>query len=133
MLDTGIYICSPDVLARFSDEFDFLEISKFISNIVAEEQEGLQNKIFASILKSNEYAARIHDLRTYHAVSRDLLKRWCYPIVPNNQPTGYDKIYRYEMQRHMMYVEQKGKEKLGRCTSLKGPGMNDWKFLQGRQ
>ncbi|GFH48683.1 translation initiation factor eif-2bgamma [Chaetoceros tenuissimus] len=123
LLDTGIYICSPDVLARFSDEFDFLEISKFISNIVAEEEEGLQNKIFASILKSNEYAARIHDLRTYHAVSRDLLKRWCYPIVPDNQPTGYDKIYRYEMQRHMMYVEQKGKEKLGRCTSLKGPGM----------
>jgi translation initiation factor eIF-2B subunit epsilon len=123
MLDTGIYICSPDVLARFSDEFDFLSISKFIGNSVAEEEEGLQSKIYATVLKSDEYAARIHDPRTYHAVSRDLLKRWCYPIVPDNLPTGYDKIYRYEMQRHMMYVEQKGKEKVGRGTVIRGPGM----------
>ena len=123
MLDTGIYICSPDVLARFSDEFDFLEISKFISNSVAEEEEGLQSKIYASILKSKEYAARIHDPRTYQAVSKDLLKRWCYPIVPDNLPSGYDKKYRYEMLRHMIYVEQKGKVKIGRGAVLKGPGM----------
>lgn len=123
MLDTGIYICSPDVLARFSDEFDYLHISKFISNSVAEEEEGLQSKIYASILKPNEYAARIHDPRTYHAVSRDLLRRWCYPIVPDNLPSGYDKKYRYQMQRHMMYIEQKGKTKVGRSTVLKGPGM----------
>eukprot|EP00979_Chaetoceros_neogracilis_P008185 scaffold1810_cov216-Chaetoceros_neogracile.AAC.1 len=123
MLDTGIYICSPEVLARFSDEFDYLHISKFIANSVAEEEEGLQSKIYATVLKSNEYAARIHDLRTYHAVSRDLMKRWCFPIVPDNLPAGYDKKYRYEMQRHMMYVEQKGKEKIGRCTIIRGPGM----------
>lgn len=123
MLDTGIYICSPEVLARFSDEFDYLHISKFIANSVAEEEEGLQSKIYATVLKSNEYAARIHDLRTYHAVSRDLMKRWCFPIVPDNLPAGYDKKYRYEMQRHMMYVEQKGKEKIGRCTVIRGPGM----------
>jgi translation initiation factor eIF-2B subunit epsilon len=123
MLDTGIYICSPDVLARFSDEFDYLHIAKFISNSVAEEEEGLQSKIYASILKPSEYAARIHDPRTYHAVSRDMLRRWCYPIVPDNLPSGYDKTYRYEMQRHMMYVEQRGKTKVGRSTVLKGPGM----------
>mmetsp|Transcript_15421 Transcript_15421/g.29081 ORF Transcript_15421/g.29081 Transcript_15421/m.29081 type:complete len:805 (-) Transcript_15421:48-2462(-) len=123
MLDTGIYICSPDVLARFSDEFDYLHISKFIANSVAEEEEGLQSKIYASILKPNEYAARVHDPRTYHAVSRDLLRRWCYPIVPDNLPTGYDKLYRYQVQRHMMYIEQKGKAKVGRCSIIKGPGM----------
>jgi translation initiation factor eIF-2B subunit epsilon len=123
MLDTGIYICSPDVLARFSDEFDYLHISKFIANSVAEEEEGLQSKIYCSILKPNEYAARIHDPRTYHAVSRDLLKRWCYPIVPDNLPSGYDKQYRYQVQRYMMYIEQKGKAKVGRCTVIKGPGM----------
>jgi len=124
LIDAGIYVCSPDVLARFSDEFDFLHISKFISNAVAEEEEGLQSKIYASLLKSNEYAARMHDPRTYHTVSRDLLRRWCYPVVPDNLPSGCEKIYSYEMRRHLMYLEgKKGGTKIGRSTILKGPGM----------
>ena len=43
LLDTGIDICSPDVLARFSDEFDYRDIRKqFVHNSCAEEEEGLQ-------------------------------------------------------------------------------------------
>ena len=39
LLDCGIDICSPDVLARFSDEFDYKDIRKqFIRNSVAEEE-----------------------------------------------------------------------------------------------
>jgi hypothetical protein len=30
-----------------------------------------------------EYAARVHNLRSYDAVSRDLLARWAYPFVPD--------------------------------------------------
>jgi translation initiation factor eIF-2B subunit epsilon len=123
LIDCGIYICSPDVLAKFSDEWDYLDIKTFISNSVAEEEEGLQTKIYAKQLSSSEYAARIRDFRSYHAVSNDLLKRWCYPIVPDNLPSGYEKIYRYGVERHMMYVEQKGKTKVGKCVTLKGPGM----------
>lgn len=123
MIDCGLYICSPDVLAKFSDEWDYLHIKTFISNSVAEEEEGLQTKIYAKQLSSSEYAARIYDFRTYHAVSSDLLKRWCYPIVPDNLPCGYEKMYRYGVERHMMYIEQKGKTKVGKCVTLKGPGM----------
>jgi translation initiation factor eIF-2B subunit epsilon len=48
LLDCGIDICSPDVLARFSDEFDYKEIRKqFVANIVSEEEEGLQSKVRA--------------------------------------------------------------------------------------
>ena len=123
MIDCGLYICSPDVLAKFSDEWDYLHIKTFISNSVAEEEEGLQTKIYAKELSSSEYAARVHDFRTYHSVSSDLLKRWCYPIVPDNLPCGYEKSYRYGVERHMMYIEQKGKTKVGRSVTLKGPGM----------
>jgi len=120
----GIYICSPDVLARFSDEFDFLTIDRFISNSVAEEEEGLQSKLYASLLEQNEYAARIHDPRILHAVSQDLLRRWCYPIVPDNLPSGYEKTFRYEMSRSCMYMECKeAQSKVGRSSVLKGPGM----------
>jgi len=128
LLDTGIYICSPEVLARFSDEFDYLSIFKFISNAVLEEEVGLQSRVHAYLLPDSEYAARIHDPRTYHAVSSDLLRRWCHPLVPENFPSGYDRLYRYEMERShrgmYMYMEKKGNEtKVGRSGTIVGPGM----------
>lgn len=124
LADCGIDLCSPDVLARFQDEFDYLKVRKFVSDSVAEEEEGLQNKIFAHILDKNEYAARVVDLATYSAISRDLLQRWCYPVVPDNLPSGYKKGYRYSMQRHYMYFEQKnGKTQVGRGTIIRGTGM----------
>mmetsp|Transcript_27226 Transcript_27226/g.33648 ORF Transcript_27226/g.33648 Transcript_27226/m.33648 type:complete len:851 (-) Transcript_27226:58-2610(-) len=122
MINCGVYICSPEVLAKFYDEWDYLHIETFITNSVADE-EGIQPKIYAKVLNANEYAARIYDFRTYHSVSNDLLKRWCYPIVPDNLPSGYEKKYRYGMERYMMYIEQKGKTKVGKCVTLKGPGM----------
>lgn len=30
-----------------------------------------------------EYAARVHNLRSYAAISRDLLARWAFPFVPD--------------------------------------------------
>lgn len=125
LLDCGIDICSPDVLARFTDEFDYSEIRRmFVANSVAEEEEGLQNKIYAHLLAPSEYAARVHDFSTYHAISRDLLRRWCYPVVPDNLPSGYEKQYRYVLQRHCMYYEHRnGKAKVGRSSQVQGAGM----------
>ena len=125
LLDCGIDICSPDVLARFTDEFDYREIRrKFVANSVAEEEEGLQNRIHAHLLQSSEYAARIHDFSTYAAVSRDLLRRWCYPVVPDNLPSGYEKLYRYALHRHYIYMEQKsGSSSIHRTAIVKGAGM----------
>ena len=124
MLDTGIDICSPDVLARFSDEFDYRDIRRqFVANSCAEEEEGLQNRIYAHILGPSEYAARIHDPRTYAAVSSDLLRRWCYPVVPDNLPSGYEKRYRYVLQRRYVYREANHPAKIGRSSKVVGPGM----------
>ena len=88
-LDVGIDICSPDVLARFSDEFDYRELrEQFVANCVSEEESGLQSaRIYAHMLNtsSGEYAGRpLGDMRRYHQVSMDLLRRWCYPLVPDN-------------------------------------------------
>ena len=125
LADCGIDLCSPDVLARFQDEFDYGDIRRdFVANSVAEEEEGLQNKIYAHILQKSEYAARVSDFATYAAISKDLLQRWCYPVVPDNLPTVYKKAYRYAMQRHYMYFEQKnGKTQVGRGTLIRGTGM----------
>lgn len=34
-------------------------------------------------MPQGEYAARVHNLRSYDAVSRDLLARWAFPFVPD--------------------------------------------------
>ena len=40
-------------------------------------------------LLQNEYAARVHDLRTYHFICRDIVNRWVYPPVPRAQPLSH--------------------------------------------
>jgi len=120
LLDVGIDICSPDVLARFSDEFDYRHVRKqFLSNSVAEEEEGLQNKIYAHLLSQQDYAARVQDFRTYHTISQDLLRRWCYPVVPDNIPSGYERKFRYVLNRHYVYKEVKASMKGSRRISKK--------------
>jgi len=137
LLDCGIDVCSPDVLARMADEFDYRDIRReFVANSVAEEEEGLQNKVYAHLLGRSEYAARAHDVATYHCISRDLLRRWCHPVVPDNLPAGYENKYRYTMQRRYLYVESSNnnkvgghrgggatKTRIGRSSKVKGPGM----------
>ena len=126
LVDAGIYICSPDVLARFSDEFDYRSIDKeFLANSVAEEEEGLQNRIHAHLLKPGEYAARVHNFPSYHAISQDLLQRWCYPVVPDNLPSGYEKKFRYQLQTRQKYHYRETKEppKVERSSTVQGPGM----------
>lgn len=136
VLDTGMYICSPDVLGRFEDEFDYLDISKdFIANCVAEEEEGLQTRIHAHFLAATEYAARIVDGATYHAVSHDLLRRWCYPIVsdnlhysppasalPTSSSSSKHQLYK---ARHSYdwYKESTQPSKIARSVTLVGPGI----------
>ena len=123
-LDVGIDLCSPDVLARFSDEFDYRQLrSQFVSNSVSEEESGLQSRIHAHILVRGEYAGRAGDMRRYHAVSMDLLRRWCYPLVPD----GYGRLGRgaggtgYAVDRHLVYRAGCGGVAVGRSTVLSGP------------
>eukprot|EP01023_Acetabularia_acetabulum_P016719 TRINITY_DN1826_c0_g1_i2.p1 TRINITY_DN1826_c0_g1~~TRINITY_DN1826_c0_g1_i2.p1 ORF type:complete len:677 (-),score=106.37 TRINITY_DN1826_c0_g1_i2:1026-2999(-) len=81
LLDVGIYICAPEVLVIYSDNFDYQNIRKdFIQGVLSEEELG--NKLYAYPL-SREYAAQVHNMRSYDAVSRDIIGRWTYPYVPD--------------------------------------------------
>ncbi|KAL7547486.1 hypothetical protein ACHAWF_010776 [Thalassiosira exigua] len=137
-LDAGVDLCSPDVLARFSDEFDYGELrSQFVANCVAEEESGLQSRIFAHILGSGEYAGRVGDFRRYHRASLDLLRRWCYPLVPDNYghregcgggaggaSDARPRAASYVRERHFVYRysgEGGQRSRVGRSTQLLGP------------
>lgn len=139
-LDIGLDICSPDVLARFSDEFDYRQLrSQFVANSVSEEEIGLQSRIFAHFLQRGEYAGRpLGDMRRYHAVSMDVLRRWCYPLVPDNYNSCHDdhlgagaaggggKAASYVCERHLVYRDvgkrdHNQRSHVGRSTQLLGP------------
>eukprot|EP00658_Telonema_sp_P-2_P033490 TRINITY_DN24572_c0_g1_i2.p1 TRINITY_DN24572_c0_g1~~TRINITY_DN24572_c0_g1_i2.p1 ORF type:complete len:472 (+),score=112.75 TRINITY_DN24572_c0_g1_i2:154-1569(+) len=96
LMDCNILVCSPEILDRFVDDFDFNEIrSDFLSSVLADMLSDRlhDNKVHAYILK-DQYAAKIQDLQTYKHISRDILRRWVYPIVPDgNFPTGCQYTY----------------------------------------
>ncbi|EFJ50987.1 hypothetical protein VOLCADRAFT_57555, partial [Volvox carteri f. nagariensis] len=82
LLDTNIAICAPEVLLLFSDNFDYQNIKRdFVSGVLSEEELG--NKLHVYELRHHEYGARVHNLRSYDAVSRDLLQCWAFPFVPD--------------------------------------------------
>lgn len=133
LMDTGICICSPEVLGQFEDNFDYLHIANhFVHNSVAEEEEGLQARIHAHILPPETYAARVVDEATYHTISQDLLRRWCYPVVPdNNHHPSADPVQRlYKVVSQVQqppqlfhYKECIHPSKVGRTSAICGPGM----------
>ena len=128
--DTSVCICSPDVLAKFEDEFDFLEIAQdpfqrgldFVSNCVAEEEEGLQTRIHAHILPPSEYASRVLDFPSYHQTSQELLKRWMSPIKESyKQTTTTD--HSYYFWKEIPGPLSNHNTKVARSAHLYGPGM----------
>ncbi|KXZ48102.1 hypothetical protein GPECTOR_30g197 [Gonium pectorale] len=108
LMDTHIAICSPEVLMLFSDNFDYQNIRRdFVSGVLSEEELGNKLHVYEVV---GEYAARVHNLRSYDAVSRDLLQRWAFPFVPDTNalsiggsPTWGQTSYRYS--RGHRYLE----------------------------
>ena len=86
LIDCHIAICAPEVLMLFSDNFDYQHLKRdFVCGVLSEEELG--NKVHVHVTR-REYAARVHNLRAYDAVSRDLLQRWAFPFVPDTNVTA---------------------------------------------
>ena len=104
LLDCHIDICAPEVLFLFTDNFDYQHMRRdFVCGTLLERELG--NKIYVHQL-GGEYAARVHNLRTYDAVARDIIQRWVYPFVPdaNWLPRGAAPSYSYH--RRNVYKEE---------------------------
>jgi translation initiation factor eIF-2B subunit epsilon len=104
LLDCHIDICAPEVLFLFTDNFDYQHMRRdFVCGTLMERELG--NTIHVHQL-GGEYAARVHNLRTYDAVARDIIQRWVYPFVPdaNWLPRGGAPSYSYH--RRNVYKEE---------------------------
>lgn len=86
LLDCYIDICSPEVLLKFAEDFDYQDLRRdFFHNEVQNYELG--KKFFARIV-TDEFAARVMDPRTYAGVSRAILQRWVFPMVPDANYLG---------------------------------------------
>lgn len=79
--DSGVAICSPDVLVKFTDHFDYKNLSQLVRGVINDELQEL--KVYGAVADPSYYTQRVSSLRRYHQVSMDVMKRWAYPLVPD--------------------------------------------------
>ncbi|KAE8449992.1 hypothetical protein EG329_007131 [Mollisiaceae sp. DMI_Dod_QoI] len=83
LIDCGIDICTPDVLALWAESFDYEVPRRHFLHGVLKDYE-LNGKTIHTEIVENHYAARVFNLQSYESVSRDVLGRWTYPLVPDS-------------------------------------------------
>ncbi|XP_072167243.1 translation initiation factor eIF2B subunit epsilon-like [Diadema setosum] len=99
LLDTHICICSPRVSELFVDNFDYQTMEDFIRGVlVSEEIEG--NKLFVETIRE-DYAGTISNLPLYDSISKDIIHRWSFPLVPDHLSVCG---CQYSFRRHNIYV-----------------------------
>ncbi|KAL2072226.1 hypothetical protein VTL71DRAFT_11569 [Oculimacula yallundae] len=83
LIDCGIDICTPDVLALWAESFDYEVPRRHFLHGVLKDYE-LNGKTIHTEVVQDHYAARVFNLQSYEAVSKDVLGRWTYPLVPDS-------------------------------------------------
>jgi translation initiation factor eIF-2B subunit epsilon len=83
LIDCGIDICTPDVLALWAESFDYEVPRRHFLHGVLKDYE-LNGKTIHTEIVEDRYAARVFNLQSYEAISKDVLGRWTYPLVPDS-------------------------------------------------
>ena len=112
LIDCHIDICTLDVLAQWSDNFDFQSLRKSFLHGVLKDYETYGKTIHTYIV-TDQYAARVKSLRAYNAISKDIMGRWAYPLCPDSNLVP-DQSYRFRKGK----VYQEDTVVIGR-TSIK--------------
>ncbi|XP_078152649.1 trimeric LpxA-like enzyme [Carex rostrata] len=84
--DCYIDICSPEVLTIFVDNFDYQHLRRhFVKGLLHDDIMG--KKIYTHEIDSS-YTARVDNYRSYDTISKDIIQRWSFPLVPDVLYTG---------------------------------------------
>lgn len=82
LIDCGIDICTPEVLAQYTDNFDWQLPRRGFLRGMLKDYETFQLMVHTHVVKQG-YAARVKNLAAYDAISRDVVSRWTYPYTPD--------------------------------------------------
>lgn len=94
LMDPQIAVCSTSVMSLFSDNFDFETRDHFIKGLLINE-EILASTIYVAELPSEQYAAKVSNWNTYQMISKDVINRWAYPLVPDMGICSLEQIFRF--------------------------------------
>lgn len=112
LVDCNIDICSADVPALFTENFDYQHIRRdFVHGILTSD---LLGKQIHCHIEREQYAAKVGSLQAYDAVSRDVISRWTFPLSPDANLLD-DQDYGY----HRPHVYRESGVKLARSAVLK--------------
>jgi translation initiation factor eIF-2B subunit epsilon len=101
LIDAQIDICTPDVLAQWSESFDYeLPRAQFLHGVLKDYE--LNGKMIHTEIVSEGYCARATNLQMFEAVSRDILGGWAYPF---NLDTNLVKGHTYQRWENHVYRE----------------------------
>jgi len=104
LLDCNVDICTKHMVLQIADNYDYKDLRKdYIRNEVQNEELGFRIHAHELTLDS-DYACRVRDLRTYAAISRDVLQRWLYPLVPDANWWTEDSSY--SVDRAIRYKDE---------------------------
>lgn len=101
LIDCGIDICTPDVLALWSDNFDYEAPRRGFLHSVLKDYE-LNGKTIHTHIVNDHYAARVRNLHAYDSVTKDILSRWAYPLCPDSNLL---RGQAYRLQKGNIYKE----------------------------
>lgn len=112
--DCYIDICTPDVLAQWSDNFDYQTLrTSFLFGVLKDYE--LNGKTIHTHVLTDQYAARVKNLRAYDAITKDAMARWTFPYSPDSNLLP-GRTYKLAMGKN--YLENG--VKIGRGSSLRG-------------
>lgn len=82
LIDAQIDICTPDVLALWSESFDYeVPRANFLHGVLKDWE--LNGKMIHTEIVTEGYSARATNLQMYDAISQDVLGGWVYPFTPD--------------------------------------------------
>lgn len=101
LIDCRIDICTMDVPALFTENFDYEHLrDDFVRGVLTSDLLG--KTIYAHIIGEG-YAARVESFKTYKGVTKDIVSRYSYPlVVDSNIVQGRS----YTYQRGHIYKEK---------------------------
>ncbi|KAI0273684.1 nucleotide-diphospho-sugar transferase [Gloeopeniophorella convolvens] len=113
LLDCSIDVCAVEVPSLFQDNFDYGDIRRdFVHGVLTSDL--LMKNIHCFIAKDG-YAARVQDTRSYGAITKDILSRWTFPFVPDdNHPSGHA----YDHLRGNKYIPKDNSVVLSRTCKI---------------
>ncbi|KAL4068016.1 nucleotide-diphospho-sugar transferase [Scleroderma yunnanense] len=113
LIDCGIDVCSVEVPSLFQDNFDYGDIRRdFVHGVLTSD---LLMKNIHCYIANDGYAARVKDTKSYDAISKDILARWTFPLVPDdNHPGGHS----YEHIRGNKYIAKDNTVTLSRTCKI---------------